>query len=67
MTPVPRTVSVLYALDGAGVPLGVVGRLLHKLPLYSLGFGWVWAAGGMLVMALLAGVLFKEKYALANR
>ena len=59
--------SVLYALDEAGLPLGVMGGLLHKLPLYSLGFGWVWTAAGMLVLALLAGVLSKEKCALANQ
>ena len=59
--------SVLYALDEAGLPLGVMGGLLHKLPLYGLGFGWIWSAAGMLVLALLAGVLSKEKCALANQ
>lgn len=59
--------SVLYALDEAGLPLGVMGGLLHKLPLYGLGFGWIWTAAGMLVLALLAGVLSKEKCALANQ
>lgn len=59
--------SVLYALDEAGLPLGVMGGLLHKLPLYGLGFGWVWTAAGMLVLALLTGVLSKEKFALANQ
>lgn len=59
--------SVLYALDEAGLPLGVMGGLLHKLPLYGLGFGWVWTAAGMLVLALLTGVLSKEKCALANQ
>ena len=37
-------VSVFYALDAAGVPLAFLGKLLHKLPLYSLGFGWIWFA-----------------------
>ena len=59
--------SVLYALDEAGLPLGVMGGLLHKLPLYGLGFGWVWTAAGMLVLALLAGVLSKERCAFANQ
>ena len=59
--------SVLYALDEAGLPLGVMGGLLHKLPLYGLGFGWIWTAAGMLVLALLAGVLSNEKCALANQ
>ena len=56
--------SVLYALDEAGLPLGVMGGLLHKLPLYGLGFGWVWTAAGMLVLALLAGVLVPKQAAL---
>lgn len=46
-------VSVIYALEQAGLPLGPLGRLLHRLPLYSLGFGWVWAAAGMLLISLL--------------
>ena len=44
-------VSVLYALDTAAVPLGGLGRLLRRLPLYSAGFGWVWAAAAMPVCA----------------
>ena len=59
--------SVLYALDEAGLSLGALDGLLSHLPLYSLGFGWVWTAAGMLVLALLAGVLSKEKCALANQ
>ena len=56
-------VSVLYALDEAGLPLGAVGGLLHRLPLYALGFGWVWTAGGMLAAALLAGALVPRQAA----
>ena len=57
-------ISVLYALDEAGLPLGALGGLLHKLPLYDLGFGWVWTAGGMLAVALLAGILVPKQAAL---
>ena len=34
-------VSVLYALEQLGLPLGPVSGLLHSLPLYSFGMGWV--------------------------
>ena len=46
-------VSVLYSLDAAGVPLGVLGDLLRKLPLYSMGFCWVGFAVGALVLSLM--------------
>ena len=48
-------VSVLYALGDAGVPLGSLGLLLHRLPLYKLGFGWLGVAAAMLALSLLAG------------
>ncbi len=54
-------VSVLYALGDAGVPLGSLGQLLHRLPLYKMGFGWLAVALGMLALSLLVGALCKEK------
>ena len=45
-------VSVLYALEGL-VPLGFVSTLLHKLPFYSLGMGWVLVAVVFMALALL--------------
>ena len=54
-------VSIAFALSDAQVPLGALGRLLHKLPLYRLGFGWVCVAAGMLVLSSLMGVLFRGK------
>ena len=54
-------VSVLYALGDAGVPLGSLGQLLHRLPLYKMGFGWLGVALGMLALSLLVGALCKEK------
>ena len=45
-------VSVGHALQTAGVPLGIVGRTFEKLPLYTDGFGWVWAAAGMLLVSI---------------
>lgn len=46
-------VSVLYALDTAKVPLGSLGALLHRLPLYSMGFGWVLFAIAALAISIL--------------
>ena len=54
-------ISVLYALDAASVPLGFVSQLLQKLPLYSMGFGWVlFAAGGLAVSLALMLCLPKK-------
>ena len=46
-------VSVIYALENIGIRLGAVSTVLHKLPLYSLGLGWV----GVAVVAVLVCVL----------
>ena len=54
-------VSVLYALGDAEVPLGSLGQLLHRLPLYKMGFGWLGVALGMLALSLLVGALCKTK------
>lgn len=48
-------VSTLYALSDAGVPLGALESVLHRLPLYKLGFGWLCVAAGMLVLSLVMG------------
>lgn len=50
-------VSVIYSLDEAGLPLGLLSTLLHRLPLYRLGFGWVCVAAVMLALALVFGRL----------
>lgn len=51
-------VSVIYALDQAKVPLGFIRLLVHKLPLYKMGFCWVSVA---IVMLLLSIILNKIK------
>lgn len=56
-------VSVLFALGEAGVPLGALTSLLHRLPLYRLGFGWLSVAAAMLLVSL---VLRKVKKSLAK-
>ena len=54
-------VSVLHAVESAGVPLGALGSLMHRLPLYSQGFTWVIAAVIGLAVSLLIGCFRTEK------
>ena len=54
-------VSVLYAQDAAGVPLGALGNLLHKLPLYSMGFTWVLFAAGAVLLSLVLNLVSKKQ------
>lgn len=51
-------VSVIYALDEAGLSIGFVTDICKNLPLYSMGFCWVCVAAVMYVISLLA---FKMK------
>ena len=53
-------VSVLFALGEAGVPLGALTSLLHRLPLYRLGFGWLSVAAAMLLVSLVLGKVKKS-------
>ena len=46
-------VSVIYALDSAGISLGFVTGLFRLLPGYGPGFGWLSIAGLMLILSLL--------------
>lgn len=54
-------VSVVYALESAGVPLGFLSGLCEKLPLYSQGFGWVSVAAAMLAVSIASGMLPKKR------
>lgn len=54
-------VSVVYALDAAGVPMGFLGALLHKLPLYSLGFCWVGVAAVAIVVSVFLSYVAGKK------
>ena len=53
-------VSVIYALETAGVPLGFLGDLCRMLPLYSMGFCWVSVACAALLASLAADLLAKK-------
>ena len=54
-------VSVIYALDTAGLPLGFVSGLCRMLPLYDMGFCWVSVALIALAAGLAAGLVSKKK------
>lgn len=56
-------VSIAFALGDAGLPLGALGQLLHKLPLYRLGFGWVCVAAGMLLLSFGVNALWGRAHA----
>ena len=51
-------VSVIYALESAGISLGFLSKLCALLPLHSQGFGWLTIAGAMMAISLL-----KKKHA----
>ena len=54
-------VSGVYALDTAGVPLGFLGTLFRKLPLYTMGFCWVSIAVGAIVISLVIHFFIPKK------
>ena len=54
-------VSVVYALDTAGVPLGFLGALFRKLPLYAMGFCWVSVAVGAIAASVALNLLLPKK------
>ena len=45
-------ISVLYALDQLHLPLGPVSDLLHLLPFYRYGMGWVSVALALVLVSL---------------
>lgn len=53
-------VSVVYALEYAGIPLGFLSGLFHKLPLYGQGFGWVSVSVIMLILSLFLKIGVKK-------
>lgn len=46
-------VSVIYALDSAGISLGFITNIFRLLPGYAPGFGWLSIAAIMLIISLL--------------
>ena len=56
-------ISVIYALDNAGVPLGFLSDLCHSLPLYDAGFCWVSAALVMLILSFAVNAVMNSRSA----
>lgn len=54
-------VSVIYALDAAGIGLGPITGICRALPLYNIGFGWVIVAAAMLLISLAASAFVGKK------
>ena len=54
-------VSILYSLDTAKVPLGFLSEILHKLPLYSMGFCWVFLAAAAIVISVIINLVIRKK------
>ena len=54
-------VSVVYALDTANIPLGFLGALFRKLPLYEMGFCWVSVAAVTVLVSVALHLLFPKK------
>ena len=52
-------VSIIYAMDEAGVSLGIITELCRKLPLYEMGFCWASVAAVLLGVSLLLNFLRK--------
>lgn len=54
-------ISVLYAMDTTGIPLSFLGDILHKLPLYYMGFSWVlFAVAAIPVNIFLNNIMVKK-------
>lgn len=53
--------SVLYVLERAKLPLGIIGELCHKLPLYSMGLGWVVVGLAAVLVSMVCGCVSGQK------
>ena len=51
-------VSVIYAIEGLGVRMGIVSTVCGKLPFYSFGMGWVTVAVVVMVLCFAANKVF---------
>ena len=53
-------VSVIYALDAAGLKLPLLGDLCRKLPLYDAGFCWVSIAAVAIFVSIILNLAAKK-------
>lgn len=44
-------VSIIFVLDEQGVSMGILSSICHKMPFYSLGFGWITVSVVMIVLS----------------
>ncbi len=54
-------ISVLSALKGVGLPLGIIGKVIESLPFSSLGFDWVSVTALMLVLSFVLNAVAGKK------
>ncbi len=54
-------VSVLFALEGIKVRIPGVSAVLHMMPFYKLGFGWVTVAVCMVLLSVVLNLFTKRK------
>lgn len=51
-------ISVLYSLENVGLPVGIITKPFHHLPMYSLGLGWIAVA---VVCVMITSVMGRER------
>ena len=56
-------VSVIYALDKAGISLGILSDFCRSLPLYSEGFCWIITTAAMLALSFAVNYIYKKRSA----
>lgn len=59
-------ISIVYALDGLGVPLGFLKDLCLKLPFYSYGMGWVTVALFVMAVSIIVSYVKERKSEMAE-
>lgn len=59
-------VSVIYALDQKSLTIPWLTSMTSKIPLYSIGLGWLTPAAIGIVLGILLSLTFKKKAAPAN-
>lgn len=53
--------GIVHALMELKVPLGFVATMCNKIPMFSTGMGWVWAAVAAVLLSVVLGFVFPKK------
>lgn len=61
-----RLLVALYALDQKSLTIPWLTSMTSKIPLYSIGLGWLIPAAIGIVLGILLSLTFKKKAAPAN-